>query len=216
MKKTVYIAIVITFCMGVAAAYAEIYTYTDKNGVIHMTNIPGGRGNAGKTHRAETAGPAGKYDRIIREKSLKYNIEPSVIKAMISVESNWNPRAVSEKGALGLMQLMPSTARDMLVNDPFDPEENIEGGVRYLRRLLDKFNGDLSLALAAYNAGPSRVEKSGGIPSIPETENYVIKVISRYKSGRNISRIYKVTFDDGTVLYTNTPVYYKRYRLSNF
>ncbi|NOZ69222.1 MAG: lytic transglycosylase domain-containing protein [Deferribacteres bacterium] len=216
MRKSIYIGAVITFCLWVAAANAEIYTYTDKNGVIHLTNIPGGTGNAAKTHPAETAGSAKRYDRIIREKSLKYNIEPSVIKAMISVESGWNPRAVSEKGALGLMQLMPSTARDMLINDPFDPEENIEGGVRYLRHLLNRFNGDLSLALAAYNAGPSRVEKSGGIPPIPETENYVIKVISRYKSERNISRIYKVTFDDGTVLYTNTPVYYKRYRLSNF
>ncbi len=215
MKKIIYISIVITFCMSVAASYAEMYKYTDKNGVIHLTNIPRSKGYNKITGRKMDVSDK-KYDRIIRDKSLKYNIEPSVIKAVITVESDWNPKAVSKRGAVGLMQLMPSTARDMLINDPFDPEENIEGGVRYLRRLLNRFNGELSLALAAYNAGPARVEKSGGIPSIPETEKFVIKVISRYRSEHKISRIYKVTFDDGTILYTNTPIYYKQYRLSNF
>jgi soluble lytic murein transglycosylase-like protein len=158
------------------------------------------------------------YDEIIHSLSSKYNIEPSLIKAVITVESNWTCNAVSNKGAMGLMQLMPSTAKDLSVNNPFDPEENIEGGIRYLRFLLDKFN-DLPLALAAYNAGPRKVETSGGIPSITETEQYVKKVLSIYKGkSYNISpaRIYKVTLDDGTVLFTNTPFAYQDFKVSSF
>lgn len=120
------------------------------------------------------------YHQIITRKSDKYRIEPSLISAVIKVESNWDSQAISSKGAKGLMQLMPSTAKDMKVKNPFDPEENIEGGTRYLRYLLDKFNGDIILALAAYNAGPNRVEIFRDIPPIKETRQYVKKVLSLY------------------------------------
>ncbi len=120
------------------------------------------------------------YYQIMLGKSRKYNMEPSLINAVIKVESNWNPNAVSRSGAKGLMQLMPITAREMNVKNPFNPEENIEGGIRYLKSLLDRFNGDLSLALAAYNAGPRRIKKYGDIPPIPETQHYVKRVLLIY------------------------------------
>jgi soluble lytic murein transglycosylase len=186
-------------------SHADIYKYTDQKGVTHFTNTPEGKGYT-KVITEYKAPSERKYDRIIDQTSLKYNIEPAVIKAVITAESDWNPAAVSHKGAIGLMQLMPGTARDMQVSNPYDPEENIEGGTKYLRWLLNRFNGNLDLALAAYNAGPSKVERSGGIPSIRETSKYVKNVTRIYKGtseGKN-SKIYKVTYDDGTVLYTNT------------
>ena len=107
-------------------------------------------------------------------------MDPLLIKAVIKQESNFDPNAASNKGALGLMQLMPGTARDMGVYDVFDPRDNIFGGTRYLRRLYSQFNGDLALALASYNAGPERVYATNSIPDIPETRNYVRSVISLY------------------------------------
>jgi soluble lytic murein transglycosylase-like protein len=138
-----------------------------------------------------------------------------LIKAVIKTESNGNYRAVSKKGAMGLMQLMPTTANDMSVSNPYNPEQNIEGGTKYLRLLLDKFNGDLTLALAAYNAGPKVVEKYGNVPPYSETKNYVKKVFSLYKGKRRYALgepvkkqtpVYKVTLEDGTVLFTNSPL----------
>ncbi len=110
---------------------------------------------------------------LFEEKAKKHNVDPKLVKSVIRAESNWNHRAVSPKGAMGLMQLMPQTANLMGVNNPFDPEQNIEGGVKYLRHLLTRFEGNLTLAIAAYNAGPMRVERKGGVPSIPETVTYV-------------------------------------------
>ena len=120
------------------------------------------------------------YRHIIFAKSKEYEIEPSLVYAVIRVESNWDTKALSRSGAKGLMQLMPSTAKEMNVKDPYDPEENIEGGIRYLKYLLDKFNGDITLALAAYNAGPNKVRKFRGVPPIKETRRYVKKVLSFY------------------------------------
>ena len=120
------------------------------------------------------------FHRIINKKSDKYRIESSLIKAVIKVESNWNSEAVSHAGAMGLMQLMPGTASDLKVTNPFNPEDNIDGGARYLRYLLDRFNGNLSHALAAYNAGPTRVKQHRGIPPIKETQQYVKRVLSLY------------------------------------
>ncbi len=204
--------------MGLAS-HADIYKYTDEKGVIHFTNIPSGKGytriiTENKPHLKREYDD---YDHIISNKSLKYNIEPAVIKAVITAESNWDPKAISHKGAIGLMQLMPTTAEDMQVSNPFDPEENIEGGTKYLRYLLNRFNGDLDLALAAYNAGPARVEESGGIPAISETTRYVKNVNKIYKGANinNQTQIYKVTYDDGTILYTNTSSYSQR-KLSKF
>jgi soluble lytic murein transglycosylase-like protein len=126
------------------------------------------------------------YRHIISSNSKKYKVESSLVYAIIKVESNWNPKAISKKGAKGLMQLMPSTANDMNVMNLFDPEENIKGGIRYLRFLLDKFNGDISLALAAYNSGPTKVERFNGIPPIKETKQYVKRVLSIYNNKRTL------------------------------
>ncbi len=225
-KITVATVLIILFT-GWSFSFADIYKYVDENGVLHFTNTPE-NGNYKKIisekkpsqNSKKKASKTSDYHQLVHSKSSEYNIEPSLVKAVIKTESNWDSLAVSQKGAMGLMQLMPSTANDMNVRNPFNPEENIEGGVRYLKYLLDKFNGDLSLALAAYNAGPKTVEKFGGVPPIPETQQYVKRVLAIYKnaggSGSAPTIIYKVIYSDGTVLYTNTPFPYEGYNLSRF
>lgn len=155
------------------------------------------------------------YSGLVEEKAKKHNVDPKLVKSVIHAESNWNHRAVSPKGAMGLMQLMPQTADLMGVNNPFDPEQNIEGGVKYLRYLLTKFQGNLTMAIAAYNAGPKTVERKGGVPAIPETVTYVQRVIGDYtgvtpmislprtKWSGSATNIRKVVTKDGTILYTN-------------
>lgn len=210
-------------------SYADVYQYVSEDGVVCYTDLPFGkkadlvikekagtapsRQSSDSTNYKDTLD----YHSIVHEKATKYNLDPLLVKAVIMTESNWNERAVSRKGAMGLMQLMPSTASDMNVRNPFNPEENIEGGVKYLRYLLERFNGDLTLALAAYNAGPKWVEKFGVIPPITETKQYVNKVLALYhgnspypptatKTGKEkrTEPIYKVNLDDGTVLFTNS------------
>jgi soluble lytic murein transglycosylase-like protein len=121
------------------------------------------------------------WDQAIRDCAKKYGVEESLVRAVMAAESGGRPDAVSPKGAIGLMQLMPGTAIDMGIDDPFDPGQNIEGGVKYLSLLADKYEGDLERTLAAYNAGPARVDAAGGIPSIPETQRYVENVMARYR-----------------------------------
>ena len=120
------------------------------------------------------------YEPLIVQASTKYSVDPDIVRAVIKVESNFNNHAVSPKGAQGLMQLMPQTARELGVADPFEPESNIHGGVLYLSRLLDTLNGNLALSLAAYNAGLERVIARKEIPAISETRNYVKQVMSQY------------------------------------
>ncbi len=115
--------------------------------------------------------------RIIRAASEKYNLDPGILTGIIKTESNFNPNAVSSKGAMGLMQLMPGTARDLDVSNPFDPEQNVDGGARYFRMMLDRFGGDPALALSAYNAGPKAVETYKGVPPYSETKDYVQKIL---------------------------------------
>ena len=227
IEKIIFIIALLTFLTGWSLSFADIYKYVDENGVIHFTNTPE---NSQYKKIISESKPQPKlkknvpntadYHQIVDNKSAKYNVEPSLVKAVIKTESNWDAAVVSQKGAMGLMQLMPSTANDMDVRNPFNPEENIEGGIRYLRYLLNKFDGDITLALAAYNAGPKTVEKFGSIPPIPETQQYVKQVLSIYKNGSKSgsapSIIYKVIYNNGTILYTNTPFPYEGYNLSKF
>lgn len=124
--------------------------------------------------------PPGTLDRIVSEAAKRHSLDPNLVKAVITTESGWNPRAISRKGAIGLMQLEPGTAERFGVQNPFDPTQNVEGGSAYLKSLLDRYNGDLTKTLAAYNAGEHAVDSSGGVPPIPETELYVQKVTNRY------------------------------------
>lgn len=120
------------------------------------------------------------WENIIVQAGKKYNLDPNLIRAIIQVESGYNPNAVSHAGAQGLMQLMPDTAKEMNVTDVFNPEQNIFGGARYFREMLDRYRGDLVKALAAYNAGPEAVDKARGIPNYTETQLYVPRVLNAY------------------------------------
>ncbi len=134
--------------------------------------------NENKIHKKSIKFKVTDFEHIIKRYSEKYNIPEKLIKSIIKQESNFNPYAVSKKGAKGLMQIMPQTAKLLGIKDIFNPEENIEGGVRYLRMLLDKFGGDLIKSLAAYNAGPEAVEKYNGVPNYTETKNYIRNVLN--------------------------------------
>lgn len=180
------------------SARADIYYYRDGGGEIYYTNVPAegrikvclplkkAKANLGKVmagkHLGKKSGDRPEtYESAILAAAKHYSVDSNLIRAVISAESNFNPRAVSSKGAIGLMQLMPATAREMSVADPFDPTENIHGGVRYLGQLIEILNGDLQLALAAYNAGPALVMSRRKIPAITETQYYVRKVLNYYK-----------------------------------
>jgi soluble lytic murein transglycosylase-like protein len=183
----------------------ELYSYVDADGVIHFSNAPSDpryrrvrtRASGGGVYRSAppvqgrvrpASGGEGSYERWrahVRAAAGKYNLPEALLLAVMAVESNFDPAAVSEKGAVGLMQLMPGTARDMFVSDARAPEQNIEGGARYLRILANQYEGDLVRTLAAYNAGPEAVRRAGGaVPNIPETQEYVRRVVSYYRAFR--------------------------------
>jgi soluble lytic murein transglycosylase-like protein len=175
--------------MQVATAGAEdkIQSFVNAQGRVVFTNLVG-NGQAprspavGNDVSVASSSAPGSIQALVETISTNHGVDPALVNAVIKTESNFNRFAVSRKGALGLMQLIPSTGRRYGVRDFFDPQQNIEGGVRYLRFLLDKFAGNLDLSLAAYNAGENLVERLGRIPSIPETRNYVGKVRSLYKT----------------------------------
>src|ERR1035441_5474347 len=129
------------------------------------------------------AATAGDIDSAIEQAAARHNVDPNLVRAVVKVESNFNPNAVSRKGAMGLMQLMPSTARSLNVVNPFDPQQNVDAGVRHLRRLLDSYGGNVSLSLAAYNAGSGAVARSAGVPHFRETQNYVRRITNLYNGG---------------------------------
>ncbi|MBW2466996.1 MAG: transglycosylase SLT domain-containing protein [Deltaproteobacteria bacterium] len=162
-------------------ARAAMYSYVDQYGVMHFTNVPADPRykELPGFERIRITAIRGRYGQFIKMAADRYRLDPELIRAVIKVESSFNPFAVSKKGAMGLMQLMPETAKEMKVMEPFEARDNIMGGSRYLRKLLDQFEGDLRLGLAAYNAGPNRII-AGRIPAIDETEQYVKKVLYEY------------------------------------
>jgi len=151
-------------------------------------------------------------EKLVREAAERHRIDPALVRAVIETESNWNPSAVSRKGAVGLMQLIPTTAQRFGVDDLYSPQQNVDAGVRYLKTLLERYNGNLDLALAAYNAGEGAVDRAHGVPSFRETRNYVQRVQSAYfrpGSGRldgafiNPRAIRKATDPAGRTIFTN-------------
>lgn len=167
---------------------------------VLITNIP----QLDSAIQTPVADPADVYNGWIEHYGRMYNVDPRLIRIIIEKESKFNPNAVSKSGAIGLMQLMPKTAEALDVRDPYDPGQNIEGGVRFLRNLIDMFDNDLELALAAYHAGPALVKQLGRVPSIPATLEYVDYILSRYGSGRNQAIVVQVS-GDGVPLFTNRP-----------
>jgi soluble lytic murein transglycosylase-like protein len=168
---------------------ADIYVYKDKEGILNFTNVPTHGGYRRVIQSSEPQLPArtesrNAYEGLIRAAADRYKMDPDLIRAVIKVESDFNSNARSHKGAMGLMQLMPDTARLHKVVDILDPRDNIDGGSKHLKLLLGRFQGDLELALAAYNAGMGAVEKYGGIPPFAETRDYVRRVLRHYDTYR--------------------------------
>ncbi len=232
MKRIIKALLVILVIASVAEA--DIYRYIDEEGVAYYTDAPLNKKaekimktdppstpGADTSQKSAQVSSGRDFTGIVADKASKYEVDPSLLHAVIKTESNGNPYAVSRKGAMGLMQLMPMTASDLDVRNPFDPEENIDGGTRYLKYLIEKFKGDLTLALAAYNAGPNLVEKRRAVPEISETKQYVKKVLSLYNgktshpvpsnqvAAARPEHIYKIIAEDGSVLFTNSS-YYKK------
>jgi hypothetical protein len=186
----------------VRAAGHNYYAYTDAQGILHVTNVPGrtrgdwtlyktlegsGGDDVARGQAASRPAPARsdperlhRWDSYIRAAAQRYQLPESLLRAVIHTESNYHPHAVSRAGAVGLMQLMPKTAKALGVRNPFDPGQSVHGGARYLRLLANRYDGDMVLVLAAYNAGAGNVERYGGVPPFAETRAYVRSVLRRY------------------------------------
>jgi soluble lytic murein transglycosylase-like protein len=183
------------------AAAGGIYARRGADGVVEFTNVPsergyrriGSTGPAPTPARLESARRAARepgarrfrsfseYEQHVRAAADRYTLPPALLRAVMAVESGFDRHALSDKGAMGLMQLMPATAKDMYVENAWDPAQNIEGGARYLRILANLYRGDVEKTLAAYNAGPEAVRRAGGVPNIPETQQYVRRVVALYQ-----------------------------------
>jgi Transglycosylase SLT domain/Domain of unknown function (DUF4124) len=214
--------------LATTAGAGAMYRFEDDQGVVHYTNVPG---DPRYSYVRKDPDPAGKpaaepgvgrsqglraYAHLIRASAERYGVETRLVEAIVQAESAGNPTAVSPKGARGLMQLMPERAALLGVRDSFDPQQNVDGGVRHMRDLLQSFGGDVTLALAAYNAGEGAVRSYGGIPPFPETREYVRRVRALYEGGGALAprsmalvtapqRIYRSVADDGTLVFTNLP-----------
>lgn len=207
-------------CLATAVpAQAQLYSWRDATGNLVVSDKPRDAGEGPVTTYAvapsstfRTTTPLteaqSRYDALIQQYANQHGVSPDLVRAVIQAESGFNPRAISRKGAMGLMQLMPATARDLGVNNPFHPEQNIRGGTRYLAMLLARYNQDVHLALAAYNAGPGSVERYGAVPPYRETQNYVKKITGSTKAAAPNPTIYKwMDLVDGkpVLRYSNVP-----------
>jgi soluble lytic murein transglycosylase len=221
-------------------ASAEIFQYTDESGVVHFSNVGFNNKNfkkvksqpanalstdpiprysdPGKSTYIASANMPSSYVDIISTACERHGVDPALVRAVVKVESDFNPYAISRKGAMGLMQLMPQTAVELNVKNSFSPHENINGGVKYLRYLLDRYEGNVSLALAAYNAGETAVKRWGTIPPIKETQNYVRRIMDMYNgSGKMYGPRYTIYVgysEDGALVLTDNPSNHKNKTLA--
>ncbi len=222
--------------LSVSLSFAEVYSYQEPDGVIHFSDTPPAGATAG-TVRVESPRkipvntaeerpplqerrqcghqPMEYCNAVIDRTSQRYGLDPKLVHAVVKAESDYNPYAISHKGAMGIMQLMPETARELSVVNLFNIEQNVDGGVRYLSYLMDRFSERLEDAVAAYNAGPTAVERYRGTPPYSETREYVKRVIGYYREsggdrqGRSAApAIYRIVREDGSMLFTNVPADY--------
>jgi soluble lytic murein transglycosylase-like protein len=221
MWRLILLVLAVVACPASVLANGAAYRLVDEDGVIRITNAPADprfeklSGYTGSTLGLLRVpeGSRGKWAGDVREIAARHSVDPTLVEAVIRVESAGNPWAVSRKGAQGLMQLMPQTANALGVRDAFDPRQNIEGGVRHLRYLIDRYPGNLSLALAAYNAGERAVDQYRGIPPYAETQQYVQKVLGRGPvmsaaaavPAAPVQLIYRWEDDEGTLTFSNVP-----------
>ena len=187
---TIIYVLVLLFSAGIAA-HADIYRYIDENGVMHFTNTPTSSTQNFKLFLREKPEitprySTNKFDDIIANASQQYDVSFPLLKAIIKAESDFDPQAVSKKGAKGLMQIMPENFKPLGIRDPFDPSQNIHAGARYFKQMYDRFKGRLSLSLAAYNAGPTAVDHYKTVPPYEETEEYVRRVLKFYYNYKNL------------------------------
>ncbi len=190
LEQSARLGAVATLLMFTTSAFppvvlGDIYQYIDGDGTVHLTNVPSDprfKKVLTESTSLRPRIPASKFEQAILRHSKKHRLHPALLRAVIKAESDFDPTAISRAGAVGLMQLMPETAVKLDVRNPYDPEENIAGGARHLRYLLDRFHGNLALALAAYNAGEHRVEQYRTLPPIDETRHYVTKVLRFYRA----------------------------------
>jgi soluble lytic murein transglycosylase-like protein len=207
------LAMLLGLCLA-NPAQAQIASYVDAHGrTIYINANPPAKAAGHREAGGIVLTPPAKLEGIVNAAAAQNDLDPALVQAVIQTESNWNPFAVSRKGAFGLMQLLPSTAERYGVRDVFDPAQNVKGGTRYLRDLLDRYHGDLKKSLAAYNAGEQAVQRYGGVPKYPETRAYVRKVTSTYFqsgsprtpeiSASRQSSIRQVTGPGGRTIFTN-------------
>jgi soluble lytic murein transglycosylase-like protein len=185
LGTTVFIGLSLLGILSPTTAPAEIYQHIGANGTISLTNVPSDaryRKIDLESARFHATLSERELEPVIKRHSSQQQLHPALIRAVIKAESNFDPRAVSRAGAIGLMQLMPQTAARMDVRDMYDPDDNVAGGTKYLRQLLDRFHGNLPLALAAYNAGENIVDRYQALPPIDETRQYVRKVLRYYRT----------------------------------
>jgi soluble lytic murein transglycosylase len=191
LKIFVFSAIIILVAF-VSSVHADIYMYIDANGVMHFTNAPTSNQHDYKVYIKERISVStqfhatDKYDKLISNASKEFKVDSLLLKAMIKAESDFDPRAISRKGAMGLMQIMPENFKMLNLENPFDPWQNIRAGAQYFKKLYKRFNGKLALSLAAYNAGPTAVDRYKNIPPYQETEEYVRRVLRYYRTFKQL------------------------------